>query len=271
MSQYSIKITDAAGNVKFSDSAENFASLVVREAYAEGDRILVEVSEKGFVQLQLDEVLGESLVYLTENICYTVPFGEQRYNLPPKAFDGALHYLFVRKAEPEAVNCYRNLAYNRCDQHGIHGMYPHASANVETRGESVFFAGNAIDGVLENRGHGCWPFASWGINRQDDAELTIDFGREVIIDKAAVTIRADFPHDNWWTQVTLRFSDGSEEILPLEKTRFRQVFHMKKRKTVWVKFGSCIKADDPSPFPALTQLELYGTEAAEENGQEAEK
>lgn len=264
MSYFSIKIIDSAGNVKFSDSAEDFASLVVREAYIEGDRILVEVSEKGFVQLQLDEVLGESLVYLTESICYSVPFGERRYNLPPKAFDGTLHYLSVRSAEPELIGSYRNLALNRCDQHGIRGMYPHASANVETRGESVFFAGNAIDGVLENRGHGCWPFASWGINRQADAELTVDFGREVSINKVAVTIRADFPHDSWWKQATLRFSDGSEERLPLEKTRFRQVFCIEKRRAAWVKFGSCVKAADPSPFPALTQLEVYGTETSQE-------
>ena len=49
-----------------------------------------------------------------------------------------------------------------------------ASANVETRGESVFAARNAIDGVKANRSHGAWPFESWGINRQDDAQLTLE-------------------------------------------------------------------------------------------------
>lgn len=41
----------------------------------------------------------------------------------------------------------RNLAKNVMDQHGETNCYPHASANVETRGEAVFAARNAIDGV----------------------------------------------------------------------------------------------------------------------------
>lgn len=54
--------------------------------------------------------------------------------------------------------------------------YPHATANVETRGESVFAAKNAIDGVRANRSHGEWPYESWGINMQDDAAMKLDFG-----------------------------------------------------------------------------------------------
>ena len=34
---------------------------------------------------------------------------------------------------------------------------------------------------------------------------------------------------------------------------------MKKTGITWLKFGKLIKADDPSPFPALTQIEVYGT------------
>ena len=47
-----------------------------------------------------------------------------------------------------------------------------------------------------------------GINQQADAALTIDFGHEVRIDQCALTLRADFPHDSYWQQVTLAFSDG---------------------------------------------------------------
>lgn len=28
----------------------------------------------------------------------------------------------------------------------------------------------------------------------------------------------------------------------------------------WLKLSHLIKADDPSPFPALTQIEVYGTD-----------
>lgn len=88
---------------------------------------------------------------------------------------------------------------------------------METRGESVFAARNAIDGVCENRSHGEWPYESWGINMQDDAEMTVEFGQEVVTDRIVLYTRADFPHDNWWTQVTLTFSDGTDIKWKLEK------------------------------------------------------
>ena len=54
-----------------------------------------------------------------------------------------------------------------------------------------------------------------GINQQLDAALKIEFGREVLLDKVILTLRADFPHDNYWQQVTLKFSDGTHEVLKL--------------------------------------------------------
>ncbi len=257
-----IKVTDSKGAVKCMDSAQDFASLVVSQSYEPGDCIWVETSEKNVhVWLQLDDALGRELVYLADNVCYTVPFAEKRTNITPKAFAGELHYLYVRTAMEEEVYQYRNQARNVCDQHNVRNLYPHAYANVETRGEAKFFACNAIDGMCENRSHGIWPYQSWGINRQDDAALTVDFGRPIETDKIVMFIRADFPHDNWWTQVTLSFSDGSTVYWPVEKNRFAQVLKFDKRTITWVRLENLQKADDPSPFPALTQLEVYGTVA----------
>ena len=153
---------------------------------------------------------------------------------------------------------YRNLALNVCDQHGDTGCFPHAYANVETRGESVFAARNAIDGVCENRSHGEWPYESWGINMQDDAEMTVDFGREVEADKVVLYTRSDFPHDNWWKQVKLSFSDGTEIIWDLHKSSLPHELAFEKKRITWVRLSDLIKADDPSPFPALSQIEVYG-------------
>ena len=264
MADYSIRVISADGRVKGADAAPGFASLVFTEEYQPGDRIVITPpSGSHHVWLQVDEVLGSSLVYLTGELVYTIPFDQLRLNLPPKAFTGDRHYLFIREAYPDQVRQYRNLAVNVSDQHNAVHLYPHASANVETRGEAVFFACNAIDGICENRNHGTWPYQSWGINRQADAQLTVDFGREVEVDKIVMFIRADFPHDSWWTQATLRFSDGTDLIWPLEKDRFGQVLTFPKKQIRWVSIGALIKADDPSPFPALTQLEVYGTELPE--------
>lgn len=264
MAEFSIAIMSADGKIKGADTAPGFASLVFTEEYQPGDRIVITPPEGSHhVWLQVDEVLGASLVFLTGALTYTIPFDQLRLNLPPKAFTGSSHYLFVREAEPEQVRHYRNLAVNVCDQHNAVNLYPHASANVETRGEAVFFACNAIDGICENRNHGVWPYQSWGINRQADAQLTVEFGREVEVDKIVLFIRADFPHDSWWTEATLRFSDGTDLVWPLKKSRFGQVLTFPKKRIRWIKLGDLIKADDPSPFPALTQLEIYGSELPE--------
>ncbi len=260
MALFTLQVTDAQGAVKASDTAEDFASLVYTQAYEPGDCIWVKTSEKNIhVRLQVDDSLGAELVYLTDDVCYTVPFAEKSTNITPKAFQGELHYLYVRSVLEEEIYQYRNQAKNVCDQHNVENLYPHAWANVETRGEAKFFACNAIDGMCENRSHGVWPYQSWGINRQDDAALTVEFGRLIETDKIILFIRADFPHDNWWTQVTLIFSDGSTLVCPVEKDRFAQTYTFAKKQIQWVKISELIKADDPSPFPALTQLEIYGT------------
>ena len=89
---------------------------------------------------------------------------------------------------------------------------------METRGEAVFAARNAVDGIYENDSHGTWPYQSWGINRDPSAALTIEFGCSVTVDELRLTLRADFPHDSYWTQATVAFDDGSREALQLTKT-----------------------------------------------------
>ena len=96
-----------------------------------------------------------------------------------------------------------------------------------------------------------------GINQQLDAALKIEFGREVLLDKVILTLRADFPHDNYWQQVTLKFSDGTHEVFKTVKTEQRQSFTFAKRAAEWVILTELIQADEPSPFPALTQIELF--------------
>jgi hypothetical protein len=163
-------------------------------------------------------------------------------------------------ARREEIAARKNLALNPWAAHRFDGAFPFASANVETRGEAVFAARNAIDGYKANDSHGGWPYTSWGINRDPKAALRVDFGRLVELDEAVLYLRADFPHDAWWKEGTLHFSDGSQVMVKLEKTAAGQSFSFPPRKVEWVVLDSLVKADDPSPFPALTQLELWGSE-----------
>lgn len=256
-----LKVYDKEGKMVAVCHGQDEVSLMCSREYQEGDCFGLEVSEKNsYVWLQLDDALGKSLVYVTGNVYYRIPFGEKRVNMSPKVFSGHKHLLYARAARDYEIHAYRNLALNVCDQHGDVNCYPHASANVETRGESVFAAKNAIDGVVINDSHGEWPYASWGINQQDDAKMRVDFGRTVETDRIVLYTRSDFPHDNWWTEGTFTFSDGSTLVFPMEKSYGPHEVTFEKKQISWVEIGELKKAPGPSPFPALTQIEVYGTD-----------
>lgn len=236
-------------------------NLVYSQEYEPEDRIILETSgEPARMWLSLDDALGKSLVYITGNVTYMVPFGEKRINLSPKAFYGNKHLLCARMARDFEVDIYRNLAVNVCDQHHLKNCYPHASANVETRGESVFAAQNAIDGITVNTCHGEWPYQSWGINMQEDAKIRLDFGRTVEIDRIVLYTRADFPHDNWWKSVNFTFSDGSTLEMNMEKSALPHEIDFPAKQVCHLEMSRMVKSDEPSPFPALTQIEVYGRE-----------
>lgn len=256
-----IFVLDVNGNVKAGLVGTGEVVLAWKGEYEIGDFILMEFAEPGYYMVQVDDCIEESLVYMAKTeLRYQVLFDEKKKAHNPKAFTGERHYLSLRPARDWELG-YRNLAKNPADQHDVEGCYPHASANVETRGESVFAARNAIDGMKGVRSHGRWPYSSWGINQQEDAELTLEFGRPVDFDKIVLYTRADFPHDNWWEEATLTFSDGTSEVIKLTKSYEPQQFVIERKGIMWLKFGNLIKADDPSPFPALTQIEVYGTDA----------
>jgi len=260
MTNLKITLLDVQGNIKHQVCDHDQVLMVYKGEYECGDTLVLETTApNAYYVIRIDDAMDEAYVYLTcSKLVYTIPFDEKRVSYNPKAFTGQLHYITMRTADSFENCTYRNLAKNVMDQHGDQGCYPHAHANVETRGESVFAARNAIDGCLANESHGRWPYQSWGINRQDDAEITLDFGRPVDFDKLVLYTRADFPHDNWWEKATFTFSDGSEEIVNMQKSVKPHVFSIEKKGITWLKLSNLIKADDPSPFPALIQIEVYG-------------
>lgn len=250
------------GEVKASAQGERGAVLAWTGEYAKGDVIVVDGLETGhFYQFKVDDSIEEALVYVTkETFVWPIPFYEKKANRNPLSFLGGRHYLSIRSASEAEIKVRRNLALNPADEHDLEGIYPHASANVETRGESVFAAQNAIDGYKACLCHGEWPFQSWGINRRADAALTIEFGLPVNIDSVCLYLRADLPHDSWWDEVTLVFSDGTcEKLATGRPDGTGQSFQVNRKKITWLRLEQLQKHADASPFPALTQLEVWGT------------
>ncbi len=262
-----LKVLDASGHTLLTCAAGQRVSVVHTAAYNPGDRIALEVNNPGrYCWIQFEDTMPEALVYIRKReIGLRIPFAEQAITYSPKSFSGSRHVIRARLATPEEIAARRNLAFNPYDQHGDTGFYPHASANVETRGEAVFAARNAIDGVFENSSHGEYPYQSWGINRDPNAALTLDFGRPVTIDELRLTLRADYPHDNYWTRATVEFSDGTRTVLSLTNSPLPQSFVLDEPRTVTsLVLKELIQAEGPSPFPALTQIEAWGVEAAPE-------
>ncbi len=263
---YSMKILNSGKTIATSFPCGQGVSMVHTTNYQEKDVILLEVGgETGFYWVQLDEAMAETLVYLTPRkegalVKFPIPLGKEGVCYPPKAFSGEMHVITARKASDEEIAQRKNLALNPYDHHGNDCFYPHSKANVETRNEAVFASRNAIDGVFQNDSHGKYPYSSWGVNQDPNAALTIEFGREVVVDEIKITLRADFPHDNYWVQGEIAFSDGSKESLSFKKSSLPQSFPITPRVVTDLVFFKLIKSDDPSPFPALTQIEVWGNE-----------
>ena len=164
----------------------------------------------------------------------------------------------------------RNLAFNPFDGTKNRGMYPHMTHNVKYEdslrnkllpNKGLFAPRCVIDGFLANESHRLYPHQSWGINRNPNAWLTCEFGRAVDIDCVRLAIRGEFPHDNYWVQATLRCSDKSEEIIHLQKTLDIQSFPLTRHGITSLTLCELMMSDEPSPFPALSLLEIYGKDA----------
>lgn len=179
MSTMKLKVLSKTGQTLMTCNEDTEVSLVYTAPYQPGDFIALTLDQPGqYCVVQFEDTMQPVLAYIAKpEVCFTIPTGEQAITYSPKSFTGSRHVIRARFATPEEIAQRRNLAFNCYDTHRDLGLYPHASANVETRGEAVFAARNAIDGVWENASHGEWPYQSWGINRDPNAALTVDFGR----------------------------------------------------------------------------------------------
>lgn len=245
------------------------------------------VTASGNVQLRLDQKLspgGTVKVTLPEGVKYFFlnlhpnlssaliycPNGVYEYRIPsfarsifPSGFTSlAAPAITARIASEEELSTERNLALNPYDLKENTASFPHASAsNVYNNDQSPeFSARNAIDGFKINNGHGPYPLQSWGPDLDPtDLWYQIDFGKEVYVNKVAITLRADFPHDTNFSKAVLEFSDGSVQTVELSKTAETQTFYIDRgtKATSFVKLKSFEKAG--SEWAALTEVEVLGT------------
>ena len=230
--------------------------------YRPGDTIVMESTERRVIAC-IDHTLRPARLYIPEKRWeFRLPLeGDLPLAYPPFAFQGDSHLLTLADDMDDE---YRNLACNPADQRRDSGAYPHVSANVETRDESVFFARSVIDGLHIASSHGAWPYLSWGIGGRADAAIRLDFGREVLVDQTVLYLRADFKHSGYWARATVHLSDGFTKTFSLEEFDGPQPVSLDGRHVVdWMRLDQLIKSDTPSPYPSLRQWEVYGTDTAQ--------
>lgn len=225
--------------------------------------------------MRLDSSLSESYVYLpNKSFSFKIPSEKELCaGYAPNAFCGNEHIISVREVDDEEFYSVRNIALNSHDLRTKTGGYPHASANFVTREEPCFYERNAIDGEKNNQGHGSYPYHSWAGGARNDLEYTLDFGREVEIEKLVFYLRADFkkepdgePHDSFWKSIDVQFDDG--EVLSgtftmdrsglLESNAKGQELIVDKKTTRKIKLYNFQQVTEKLGFAALTQIEVYG-------------
>ncbi|CAH8247202.1 hypothetical protein WJ0W_004436 [Paenibacillus melissococcoides] len=154
--QLTIEIRDVNGTVLATASDQGQAQLVYHQPYQEGDHIVVKSGHPNqYLMLQLDDTMPATFVYLATT-CYrlVIPFGEKKISYNPKSYSGDIHALSVRLATAAEISSYKNVALNPFDQHENDSCYPHAIANVETRGDLLLAMPLMAIALMLVTGHG---------------------------------------------------------------------------------------------------------------------
>ena len=271
-----LKITDAQNNSLFERSGMTISDTYTGKLEA-GYNIHVSLQNCEFIAVKLDPTLAESIVWVpNKSFDFVIPAANVlRACYAPGAFSGDEHPISIREPDDEEIYAYREISLNSHDLRGKRRTYPHATANFVTRDEPCFFERNAIDGAINNQGHGGYPYHSWAGGAREDIEWTIDFGREVEVDKLVFFLRADFahdpitgiPHDSYWKNIDIEFSDGevihgeftmdNTDLNPANSTGISIEFEKKVTRTIHL--FNFRQVTEVLSFAALTQFQAFGT------------
>ena len=85
-------------------------------------------------------------------------------------------------------------------------------------------------------------------------EYYVDFGTEVEVEKLVFYLRADFPHDTYWKNIDIEFSDGEIVTANFEGVADGQEVVLKEKKiTRTIHLTNFIQAVFPLSWAALSR------------------
>jgi hypothetical protein len=187
-------------------------------------------------------------------------------NMKIQALMVTMYVLFVMQLQ--AFGQYKNVALNPGDVRAAGKGYPHATSNSEypcppASGtgacipDTTFLALNAIDGKTNNLCHGSLACGSWGPQIIDGLWWRVDFGHDVQVDKVVIWIRHDFPHDSYWKDATLVFSDSSKVVIHPDSVAFPQTYTFASRNTNSITITN-LTAFEATKWCAFTEVQAWG-------------
>ncbi len=254
-----LKVLNKDGEILSCEKGKNIL-LSYNAVYNEGDRIRLESTMDTFVAVKFDKTLSESIIFIPgKSFEFSIPSEKVRAGCyGEEAFSGESHTICAREISDDEAYSYRKISLNSHDIHGKAKSYPHTEANFVTREEPCFYARNAIDGVIHNESHGYFPYHSWAGGAREDLEFTLNFGHKVNVNKIVFYLRADFPHDTFWKNIDVKFSDGGIETANLVGTADGQELCFEERETTYIKLINFKQVSYPLSWAALTQIEVFG-------------
>lgn len=246
--------------VKASLTGDIKIQMFYNEEYQEGDMIFIYPDETPtYLNIKIDDAIEESMVYIKEGyLQYRIPDIIMRKSFSYKAFYNKKHLISVSKTTFQQISTYQNLSKNTLDQINHQQVYPHVESSLDKQLQPIFAAKNVIDGLTFNCGHGRWPYTSWSYMQDENAELLICFGRKVDIEEIHFYLRSDFPHDSYFQNISLEFSNNMHLQIHFIKTEHVQIHKVKLQNIEWIRFYNFQKKADNIPFAAITQIEVYG-------------
>ena len=234
---------------------------------AAGDKLVVK-APTNYLKVEAKGISGEAIVYLPDKTFTYVHASNAATFLPAPFANGKLKFTLSTPTAEELAEV-RNIALNPFDASKDTTAFPHATTNNEYDQSGQFIVRNAIDGYFSNKGHGSYPYQSWGPTSSVKAtdHVTIDFGRAVTVSSIALYLRADGfggsnSHDAYFSEITLEFSDGSSVKINPTKIADKQTFEFEEKTTTSIKLtGFVTDKSDSLGWAAITEIQVMGKEA----------
>ena len=262
-----IVATLTAKGYEVTESGKDSVVIEGKAKVAAGDKLVVK-APTNYLKIEAKGITGDTIVYMPDKTFTYVHASNAATFLPAPFANGKLKFTLSTPTAEELAEV-RNIALNPFDAAKDTTAFPHATTNNEHDQSGQFIARNAIDGYTSNKGHGGYPYQSWGPRSEVKStdHYTIDFGREVTLSSIALYLRADGfggsnSHDAYFSEITLEFSDGSSVKINPTKTADKQTFEFEEKTTTSIKLtGFVTDKSDSQGWAAVTEIMVMGKEA----------